>query len=115
MGPGDPVQEDETVKVVKLVEHGTGFERVDTQRARLTVWADPAHRELCRPGHLAGEIWDRHATFPGNLRRPFDDHCRIEKYERPMAGARLSVPCDIDGECPEPDPDLGRGKPDACR
>ena len=115
MGPRNPVQEDETVEVVELVEHGTGFKRVDTQRARLTVWTDPAHRQLCRPCHVSGEIRDRHAAFPGDLRWSFDDHCRVKQYERPMAGTCLPVPGDIDGERPEPDADLGRGKPDACR
>src|SRR6187551_2718889 len=49
-----PIEEQQPVEVVELVEDGPGLERVDLQDAVAAVWGETPHHQPGGAGHVAG-------------------------------------------------------------
>ena len=116
MGTGDPVEEEQALRVVDLVLQRHGLEGVGRDLDPL-----PRDRQLPAddqpPGaaHVTGEVGHRHAPLPAALAAGGGEGLGVAQDEAAVARAGLGVARDVDAEQPGREPDLLGGQADAPR
>ena len=113
---GDAIEEQQALGVVHLVLDGDRLEGVGLDEDPLPGDRQlTAHGEPTGPGHVAGEVGDRHAPLPAAFAsRPLDD-VGVAEDEESVAGPGLGVTGDVHAEHAAGDADLLGRQPDAPR
>src|SRR4051812_26109823 len=102
----DPVEEQQAVEVVQLVQEGPGLEGIHLQHPVVSFRGEAPDHEGGGTRNIARQIGNAHAPLPGHDRSVRQQHLGVEEHDLSVAGAGLAMVGDVDHEGPETHSDL---------
>src|SRR5437660_6538745 len=97
----DPIQDQDAVQVVELVQGGPRFESVHAKDPAPPVRVEPGQGDAAGPPHVRCEVGHREAALPGESLAFGLQELGIEQDDQTVRRRRLTVAGDVDGESPD--------------
>src|SRR5579875_435546 len=109
----DPVQEEDAVEVVELVQDAARLKALGVDRQPLACGRARAQADRAGAAHVCGQPRDRETALAGDLNPLRGLDPRVYQHKLPVAGGRLAVAADIDDRHPHELAKLRRRDPHA--